>query len=181
MDMNKIGTAIKGLIVAGAFVATGSVMAASTTGLGPTSTGTVDITVDVGDQILIDGLVDITGSYVPGSDFVGTSPACVYKNGGNGNFGVTATSQTGGGSFLLTDAGSGTSVTYAVNFTDGSVSAPLLHGTPVITFTNANTVSTTCGGTPQSTVTVTVAETGNLDSAIPGAYFDTLQLVVAPQ
>ena len=180
--MNKIGIVIKGLIVAGAFIATGSVMAATSSGLGTTSTGTVDITVDVGDQISINGLIDMTGSYDPiAGDLNLSSPACVYKNGGSGNFGIVADNPLpagpGSGAFTL---GAG-ALTYTVQFTNGGSTQALPYNSSV-SFTGASTTSLTCvGGAGQSTVDVTVPELGNLDSVAPGAYFGTLRLVVTPQ
>ena len=66
MEMKKL---VKGLIIAGAMVAGGSAIAATQGTLGLTSTGTIDISVGVGDQIQITALADITGPYVPGTDF----------------------------------------------------------------------------------------------------------------
>ena len=102
MEMKKL---VKGLIVAGAMVAGGSAIAATQGTLGLTSTGTIDISVGVGDQIQITALADITGPYVPGTDFNGSSPACVYSNGGTGAFDVTMTSANGSGTnFQLNDS-----------------------------------------------------------------------------
>jgi len=137
MEMNNL---VKGLIIAGAMVAGGSAIAATQGTLGLTSTGTINITVGVGDQIQINGLTDIAGPYVPGSDFTGASGACVYRNGGTGNFDVTMTSANGSGTdFQLNDAG--TFVVYDVTFND-SVSGAINMDNNVLNntdFTNANT------------------------------------------
>ncbi len=181
MDMNKIEKAIKGFIVAGAFIAAGSVMAATQGTLGTSSTGTVDISVGVGDQIQISGLVDITGPYVPGSNFTGNTTACVYRNGGSGLFEVTITSLNGAGAiFRLDDAG--TTVDYDVTFND-SVSGAVDMDNAVLdnaSFTNANTLSPTCGGAPQSTIAITVLD-ADLAAVVSGTYTDTLTILVAPR
>jgi len=181
MDMNKIEKAIKGLFVTGAFIATGTVMAATQGTLGTSSTGTVNITVGVGDQIQITALADITGPYIPGSDFTGSSPACVYRNGGSGDFDLTATSSNGSGTdFRLNDAG--TFVIYDVTFND-SVSGAIDMDNAVLdntNFTNADTASPTCSGAPQSTIAINVPD-ANLGAVVAGTYTDTLTILVAPR
>ena len=181
MEMNSIAKLIKGLVVACIFVVTGSVMAATQGTLGPTSTGTVDITVGVGDQIQITALADITGPYVPGSDFTGSSPACVYRNGGAGEFDLTITSANGFlTDFRLNDGG--TFVVYDVTFND-SVSGAINMDNAVLNnadFTNADTASPTCSGAPQSTLAINVPD-ANLTAVGAGTYTDTLTILVAPR
>ncbi len=181
IQMKKIENALKGLFVASALVVAGSTFAATQGNLGPNSTGTVDISVGVGDQIQISGLADITGPYVPGSDFTGSSTACVYRNGGTGDFNVTITSANGSGTdFRLNDAG--TFVVYDVTFSD-SVSGAVDMDNNVLdntNFTNANTTSPICGGSPQSTIAINVPD-ANLGAVGAGTYADTLTIVVAPR
>ncbi len=171
----------KGLTAAALIAITGSTFAATQGTLGLTSTGTVDISVGVGDQIQITALADITGPYVPGTDFTGSSPACVYRNGGTGDFDVRMTSANGSGTnFQLNDAG--TFVVYDVTFND-SVSGAIDMDNNVLNntdFTNANTTSPTCGGVPQSTIAITVPD-ANLGVVAAGTYADTLTIVVAPR
>ncbi len=178
MKLNKLA---KGLVIAGAMIVGGSAIAATQGNLGLTSTGTVDITVGVGDQIQITALADMGGAYVPGTDFTDTSPACVYRNGGTGDFNVTMTSANGSGTdFQLNDAG--TFVVYDVTFND-SVSGAVDMDNNVLNntdFTNANTVSPTCGGSPQSTIAINVPD-ANLGAVAAGTYADTLTIVVAPR
>ena len=181
MEMNSIANLFKGLVVASIFVVTGSVMAATQGTLGPTSQGTVDISVGVGDQIQITALADITGAYAPGSDFTGSSPACVYRNGGTGDFDVTISSANGlGADFRLNDGG--TFVVYDVTFDDGAsglinMDHALLNNAD---FTNADTASTNCGGLPQSTLAINVPD-ANLAAVGAGTYTDTLTILVAPR
>ena len=178
MEMKKL---VKGLTAAALIAISGSAFAATQGTLGGTSSGTVDITVDVGDQILITGLVDITGSYVPGSDFTGSSPACVYRNGGAGDFDVQIDSANGtGADFRLQDGG--VFVVYDVTFDDGA-SGPIdmNHAQNNNTnFTNADLTSPTCGGAPQSTIAIDVPD-ANLGAVGAGSYQDTLTILVAPR
>ena len=182
MEMNNIAKLIKGLIVACIFVAAGSVMAATQGTLGATSTGTVNISVGVGDQIQITALADITGPYIPGSDFIGSSPACVYRNGGGaGDFDLTITSANGAGTDFQLSDGIGF-VIYDVTFND-SVSGPINMDNAVlnnINFTNADTASPTCSGAPQSTLAINVPD-ANLTGAATGTWNDTLTILVAPR
>ena len=181
MDMNKIGRAMKGLVIAGIFVISGSVIAATQGTLGTTSTGTVDISVGVGDQIQITALADITGPYVPGADFTGSSPACIYRNGGSGDFDVTITSANGlGTDFRLNDAG--TFVVYDVTFNDSVSGAVNMDNATLdnTNFTNADTSSPTCSGAPQSTLAINVPD-ANLGAVGAGTYTDTLTILVAPR
>jgi len=178
MEMKKL---FQGLVIAGAVVVGGSAIAATDGTLGGTSSGTVDITVDVGDQILITGMTDITGSYVPGSNFTGSSRACVYRNGGTGDFDVQIDSANGTGTdFRLQDGG--VFVTYDVTFDDGASGAvDMDHAVNDNTsFTNANTTSPTCGGAPQSTIAIDVPD-ANLGAVAGGSYADTLTILVAPR
>lgn len=177
MEMTKL---VKGLIIAGAMVAGGSAIAATQGTLGGTSTGTIDIDVNVGDQIQITALQDITGTHVPGSPFNGSSPACVYTNNPTGNYDVTMSSANAdaANNFRLNDGG--TFVTYNATYNDGNSSAAMSSGQINQTFDNANTSSPTCGGTPQSTISISVPA-ANLDAVGAGTYSDTITILVAPR
>ena len=63
-------------------IASGTLMAATDGTLGATSTGTLDISVDVEDLVRISGLSDIllTFDATGTGDVVGSSTACVYRN-----------------------------------------------------------------------------------------------------
>ena len=115
---------VKGLMLAGFLAFTGNSFAATADGsLGATSTGTVDIDVQVGDLVQISNLSPMTGNvYVPGSNVTDSTPACIYRN-GNANYEITATSSNGAGTnFFLSD---GTNdVIYDVTFDDGVVATP---------------------------------------------------------
>ena len=172
---------VKGLAAAGFIAFAGNAFAATQGSLGGTSEGTIDVSVEVVDQIQISGLVDITGPYVPGNDFVGSSPACVFRNGTTGEFDVTVSSQNGTGTdFRLNDTG--TFVTYDVTFNDGTSGAidmdhAVLDNT---SFDNASNVNPTCGGSAQSTIEITVPD-ANLGAVGAGTYADTLTILVAPR
>ncbi len=177
MEMNKL---VKGLILAGAMVAGGSAMAATQGTLGGTSQGDIDIDVTVGDQIQITALQDITGSHVPGNDFTGSSEACVYTNNPTGNYDVTMTSSNPGAGNVFQLSDGSTTVEYTISYDDGNSTAAMLSGQVNTTFDNADTASTTCGGTPQSSIDITVPA-ANLDVVGAGTYSDVVTILVAPR
>jgi len=179
--MSKFEKAMKGLFVAGTLVAAGSSFAATQGDLGATSQGTIEVMVEIVDQIQISGLIDITGGYVPGEDFTGSSPACVFRNGTTGEFDVTISSQNGTGTdFRLNDAG--TFVTYDVTFDDGTSGAIDMNHAELdnTSFDNASNENPTCGGDAQSTIAITVPD-ANLGAVGAGTYADTLTILVAPR
>ena len=182
IKMNIFEKVIKGFVVASALMVAGSVFAVPVQGpLGATSLGSFDIDVTVADQIQINGLADITGAYVPGSDFTGTSPACVFRNGGSGDFEVTMSSDNGlvTGEFRLN--GPGGFVDYTVEYDDGaSGNITMAHATLDNTnFTNANNVLN-CASGPIGAISITVPN-ANLGAVGAGSYQDTLTILVAPR
>lgn len=159
----------------------GSVMAATQGSLGTDSTGTLDITVDINDLVQVSNLTDLVlGTFNGGgADLSDSDTFCVYRNGA-GTFDITMTGDGGSSAFTLTD-GTNT-VPYAVDFTNIPAASTTAMTTNVALGgqANANTSSTTCGGTDNVSVTVTVAS-GDLASAPAGTYGGTLTMVVAPE
>ena len=84
--------------------------------MGFNSTGTLDINLDVNDEVRISNLTDINLGVFTGVDAVGSSAACVYRN-GTGNYQLTASGDGVAGAFTLTDGVS--TVAYAVTYDDG--------------------------------------------------------------
>ncbi|MEM6638801.1 MAG: hypothetical protein AAF610_02775 [Pseudomonadota bacterium] len=157
----------------------GSTALAATDGaVGFNSTGTVDITLAVNDEVRISNLTDINLGVFAGADAVGSTAACVYRN-GTGAYRITATGSGAGGAFSLTDGTN--SVNYAVEFDDGTGSLAMGTATPLIGRTGADPASATCATTGNNaTVTTTVAAADG--AALPaGTYTGTLTLLVAPE
>jgi len=177
MEMKKL---VKGLAAAGFIAFAGNSFAANQGSLGGTSQGDIDIDVTVGDQIQITALQDITGSHVPGTDFTGSSTACVYTNNPTGNYDVTMTSSNPGAGNVFQLSGGSADVVYSISFNDGNSSAAMLSGQVNTTFDNADTASTTCGGTPQSSIDITVPA-ANLDVVGAGTYSDVVTILVSPR
>lgn len=177
MEIKKL---VKGLAAAGFIAFAGNTFAANQGSLGGTSTGDIDIDVTVGDQIQVTALQDITGSHVPGADFTGSSTACVYTNNPTGNYDVTMTSSNPGAGNVFQLSDGATDVVYNISYNDGNSSAAMLSGQVNTTFDNADTASTTCGGTPQSSIDITVPA-ANLDVVGAGTYSDVVTILVSPR
>ncbi|MGB5247557.1 MAG: hypothetical protein WBM54_04850 [Woeseia sp.] len=179
--MNKgLKNAIRGLLVGGVAAGLSGVALAATQGtVGPNSTGTLDITLGVSDAVRISNLADINLGAFAGVDAVGTSVACVFRN-GTGNYQLTATGSGPLGEFRL--ANGTDTVDYSVRYNDANTGAQAVtSGTLLSGLTGADPVSSTCATTGNNaTVEVTVAAT---DAAgLPAAtYAGTLTLVVAPE
>ncbi len=175
----RLKAAVRGLLLCGlAAGLSGTAFAATQGAVGFNSTGTLDISLTVNDEVRISNLTDINLGVFGGADAVGTSSACVYRN-GTGNYQITATGDGAAGAFTLTD-GTNT-VAYSVSYDDGSGAQGATSGVTLAGLTGADAASNTCAVTgDNATVQVTVAAA---DAAtLPAAtYAGTLTLVVAPE
>lgn len=167
--------------------ATSGLMAATDGVVGATSTGTLDISVDVEDLVRISGLSDILLTFdVTGTgDIVGSSTACVYRNGA-GTYSVNATGSGTANAFTIQNgAATPTVIAYTVGWDDavtGAAAAAVTSGSLLGGQTGANTVSDDCstGGGANAFVEVTVPR-ASLVAAPSGTYNGTLTLEVAPE
>jgi len=158
----------------------GSAYAATQGAVGGNSTGSLDITVTVNDEVRISNLVDINGVFDGTNDIVGSSPACVYRN-GTGLYQITASGSGAAGAFTITDGVFPTPIPYTVTYDDGSGASAMATGVTLAGQTGADPASDTCAGTGDNgTVGVTIAAT-DIVAAPAGSYTGTLTLVVAPE
>ncbi len=173
--------ATKGLVAGGVAVMIAANGFAATQGtVGATSTGDLDISLTVVDEVRISNLADITLGQFLGSDLSGTSPACVFRS-GTGRYEITATGDggTAGDEFALVDGAN--SVDYSVTYDDGSGATALVSGTALPGQTGGDEASNTCANTGDNgtiAVTVLAADMAGLPA---GAYNGTLTLLVAPE
>ncbi|MEO1576247.1 MAG: hypothetical protein AAFU65_14975 [Pseudomonadota bacterium] len=169
----------KSVLLAAAFVGLGSTALAATDGaVGFNSTGTVDITLQVNDEVRISNLTDINLGVFAGADAIGSTDACVYRN-GTGFYRITASGSGAGGAFSLTDGTN--SVGYSVEFDDGTGAVAMAASTPMVGRTGADPASATCATTGNN-ATVTTTVTAADGAALPaGTYTGTLTLLVAPE
>lgn len=147
------------------------VLAATNGAVGATSTGTTVITATIPDRVRVMGFTDISLGPYAGADLTGTSPACVSHN-GPGSYGITLTSANG--SFVLASTTQAATLRYSVAW--GGRTIP--YGRPSGAFTADNPTLASCTPvTDRLRVTIPARE---MDVAPPGAYFDTLQIIVTP-
>jgi hypothetical protein len=150
--------------------------------VGPTSTGTMDVIVNVPPLALVNELDTITLNYTTG-DLVGSDEFCVWSS--SGAYGITISSLNGTGAFQadsLTD-----SLAYTVVFDDTTnpatgvaVTEGALISGQVSTPEDGFPVG--CGaGTTNAVVEVTFVEAANLLGADAGVYTDEMTLLVSPE
>ncbi len=181
----------KGLAAAcllGVFAA-GSVNAATSNPVAPglTSTGTVDVSVTIGDLVWIQNLDPIALAYVAGSDASANEPFCIYAT--NPAFDITISSLTPTAAVLFTATGQavpGNTVDYTVDFSTAGDTDASTGGTPITEGVQLVGSNTTAVGVPpdcstdNSAIYVTFAEAGNLATAPADTYRDQLTLLVEP-
>ncbi len=167
-------------------IATSGLMAATDGSLGTTSTGTLEINVDVEDIVMISGLSDIPIAFdnTGTGDLTGSSTACIYRNGA-GTYSVNASGDGVGSAFTIQNAApTPTIVAYTVAWDDdvaGAATAAVGLGTPLGGQTGANTTETDCStGGANAFVEVTVPR-ASLTAAPSGTYNGTLTLEIAPE
>ena len=172
--------AAKGLVAGGiaAMIAANGFAATQGT-TGATSTGDLDISLTILDEIRISGLQDITLGTFAGTDLGGASPVCVYRS-GTGNYNLTATGDGAGSAFELDDGGTNT-VAYTVTYDDGSGPTGLTSGITLTGQTGGDPASDTCAGTGQNGQVVVNVLATDMAALPAAAYNGTLTLVVAPE
>ncbi len=159
---------------------------AATQGIaGPTSTGTLVVTMDVLEEVKISNLVDIPlTQYVPGGgNITGSSPVCVYYNNAT-QYDITPTSANSAGPGYQMILGADV-IPYAVEYQNDALGAgaySAMNETTVYTVNTATSVDDDCvtatGDT--SDLRVTVTDTGSPLGVANGTYTDTITLVVVP-
>ncbi len=119
--MNKsLAKAAKSLVTGGIAAALASGAFAATDGVpGFSSTGTLDISISVLDEVRISNLGDILLGTFAGVDASGTSGACIYRNSST-IYQITASGNGTANAFTLTDGA--ISVGYTVTYADDSAS-----------------------------------------------------------
>ena len=116
------------------------------------------------------------GSWTGMSDLTTQDDVCVYNDAGP-NYLMTAEGSGAGGSFLLQSGAN--NIAYSVDFKESGGSFTGLTATNSESFTGANQVSDTCGGSTNATVRITASNAALL-AAASGSYSGTLYLQVDP-
>ena len=165
--------ALGGTLVA---VAAGA-QAASDGTVGPSSTGSVDLTLEVEGAVKISNLLDIDlGTFATSGTLSGFTEACVYSNSATG-YTVTATSVSTNGGTTGFQLHNGTdALDYTVEF-DSTV---ILHNSAT-NFTGARTIDDDCAIGGNNTSIDVEVDPVDASAVSIGTYTATLTLVLAPQ
>lgn len=152
---------------------------------GPTSVGTVDITLTLADVVRISGLDDIIfPSYGGTGNLLDFDDLCIYSNTAGGAYNVTAVGSGGGGAFTVSDGVN--TVPYNAGWNDvaGTYTgiALLTSGVVLTGQTGADTTSTDCSGGSNLTARLGIQFLeADLQAAVVSAYSGTLTLTIAPE
>lgn len=149
--------------------------------VGATSTGTMDVFINVPGVILIQGLDPVALDYTTGSgDLSATETFCVWTS-GNTTYDLTISALSNSGTPVFAASDGATTVDYSVEFDDdatGANFAAVTEGSTILAQTPQ------IGGVPcaadNAALRISATEAGNLDGANSGAYSDELTLLVSP-
>ncbi len=169
--------AAKGLLIGGVAAAVASGAYAATDGTaGFTSTGTVDINLQVNDEVRISNMIDIPLGIFAGADATGSTGACIYRNSA-ATYQITATGDGVANAFTLADGPN--SVPYSVSYTDNTATSSVTSGVALTARDGADNDVNCLNTGDNATVAVTVTA-ANAATLPAGTYAGTLTLVVAP-
>jgi hypothetical protein len=154
-----------------------TVMAATQGTLGPNSTGTLNIELDIDPLVMVSNLGNIDlGNYSGAGNLTGSDSFCIYRN-STGPYGITMTGSGAGNAFLLSDGSN--NLAYTVSFTNASAN-PMTAGSLLTAQTGANTTSTDCSAGTANNVSVGITvDNAALSSAPAGTYLGVLTILVA--
>jgi len=168
--------------IAAASISTFAFAATQDGNLGATSTGQIDLDLQILDSVEITQLASINfGTYGAG-DTGGINQGdsfCVYRNGGDG-YTITPTSANGGFELAGTNSNADT-IQYTVKLNGAATGAPaaaaVAYNTASTTFNGS--VYRDCSSTDNASIDVSIAEQ-EIRDATTDSYSDTLILLVNP-
>ncbi len=176
----SLAIAAKGLLTGGIAAALASGAFAATDGVpGFSSTGTLDISISVDDEVRISNLDDIILGTFAGTDSTGTSPACIYRNSAT-TYQITASGDGTANAFTLSAGPGAGTVDYSVTYADAATPAVSMSSGIALTGQDGADNDVDCANTGDNaliSVTVAAADAAALPA---GNYAGTLTLVVAP-
>ncbi|RJF87810.1 hypothetical protein D3874_12895 [Oleomonas cavernae] len=156
--------------------------AATQGSLGPTSTGSLVITLAAPNLVRISALDDINLGTFSGTALAGGDDVCIFSN--TGGYNVTASGDGTGSAFELTGFSTGDAVPYNVQWatTAGATSGTALTAGTPLTGLGGSFTNPTCRGGAQLNARVLVDVTEAVLSEAPADnYTGTLTLLVEPQ
>lgn len=162
--------------MAAASLALSTAQAAQDGERGSTSTGSLQISLQIQQEVRLSGLRDLQLSSDQHSARA-QSPACIYVS-DTGQYQLSASGSGAGQAFMLRSADA--SLPYAVHYDDGRGSQTLVSGNTLRGLRGGDTGSPICENTGENgTVQVQVPPEA-LQNATPGTYAGTLTLLIAP-
>jgi hypothetical protein len=180
---NLLNSAVAASMLFGATVAG----AATNGSVGPTSTGSVDLTILVPDLVLVSNLDDITFQHDRVNGASATETFCVWGSPGvKYDLTVSSLSPTGTSTFV---ASSGTEfIDYTVEFADNVtmvdpelvVESGVMDAEDDLGYTPDTSALPNCGAGDNAAIRISTANTGIGNPPSAGIYEDTLTLVVSP-
>jgi hypothetical protein len=170
--------------LAGSLAFGGAALAATVDGtVGPTSSGTLDVTMNVPALALIENLDPIVLNW-SSTDVTGQDTFCIWST--TGGYNITVDSQNGaGGGFVAADGAA--NLTYSVIFNDDTDPTTGTAVTDGVNLSTTPSLATADSSFPpgcaadNAVLQVTFPYSGNLDSAAQGTYTDTMTLTVSPE
>ncbi len=179
MNQLKVMT-IAAAVSIGVLGASGSWAVTDDGDLGTTSSGTLDITLNIPARFQISQLdpIALTPVSDSSSKATGYSQFCVYSNAASNGYGITASGSYGSSSdaFKLVDS-SDTTVDYKVFFDDSvatSATEGMTHGSKTSAKKSSNTLN--CDDSPNATIYIETAD--NVDTITTGDYSGVLTLLI---
>ncbi|MEM7097346.1 MAG: hypothetical protein AAF541_03735 [Pseudomonadota bacterium] len=168
---------LKKIALGGTLVAAAAgVQAASDGTVGASSTGSVELSLEVEAAVKISNLLDIDlGTFATSATLSGFTEACIYSNSAAG-YTVTATSASTGGTTSGFQLHNGAD---ALNFSVEFDSTALAYNT-LTNFTGARTIDDDCSTGNNTRIDVEV-DPVDASSISTGTYLATLTLLIAPQ
>ena len=175
------------MLVAGAAGVTTAYAATVDGSLGPTSTGTLDIQLEVQNEMLLSLLDTIDMGVFGGGDMSGTDDVCVYFNqAATADYQVTVDSTDTPGTFELENGG-GTTIPYTLTWDDENAGAQALTaGTPLVALDDqANVTNDDCASAPVSdgsnaTIASNVLAADIVAAGDNGIYQEEVSILVEP-
>lgn len=154
------------------------------------STGDLDITVEIPDLVQISGLNNIDLGTFSGSDLSGEDQVCVYRN-GSGDYEITFTAGSNNGAADAAagvtayelESSAGDTIAYTVDFEDSVAGAYTDTDVGIgsaLTGQSGDDADATCGSGSNAKVRVNVAAT-EMESSPAGDYVGTLYMTVSPE
>lgn len=154
------------------------------------STGDLDISVEIPDLVQITGLNNIDLGTYSGSNLSGEDQVCVYRN-GSGEYEITFTSGSNNGApdaasgvaAYELESSTGDTIAYTVDFEDsvaGAYTDTSVGINSALTGQTGDDASANCGSGNNAKVRVSVAA-ATMESAPAGDYVGTLYMTVSPE